>query len=63
MKRFIYRLRLWWWGKLTEKTIDTMDAWGSWLVTEYEVLDCRGNVIGYWAYGNWDPNLPYHGNF
>lgn len=56
-----YKIRLWWWGKLTYVTKDTMDAWGSRLETEYEIRDCRGKLIGYWAYGAYDPSLPYKG--
>lgn len=47
---------------VTTRTTDTMDAWGSKLVTEYEVLNRRGKVIGYWAYGSFDPSLPYKGD-
>lgn len=62
LRRLIYRIRLWWWGKLTTVERDHMDAWGSHLTTEYEIFDCRGNSIGYWAYGSFDPNAPYQGD-
>ncbi len=61
MRKLIYKIRLWWWGRTTIRVTDTMEAWGSPLVTEYEVLDCRGKVIGFFAYGNFDPSLPYRG--
>lgn len=62
MKRLIYRIWLWFQTPVTYRTTDTMDAWGSRLVTEYEVLNRRGKVIGYWAYGNYDPNCRYQGD-
>lgn len=62
MRRLIYRLRLWWWGPLTTRTTDTMEAWGSPIETEYEVLTSKGRVVGYCAYGHYDPELPYRGD-
>ena len=46
------------WGRLKEgKTYAT--EWG---VMEYEVLSARfGKVVGYWAYGSFDPCFPYQG--
>jgi len=31
------------------------------IVAEYEVRARDGRVVGYWAYGYWDPALPYQG--
>jgi hypothetical protein len=28
---------------------------------EIEYYDRKGNVIGYWAYGSFDPAMPYQG--
>ena len=30
-------------------------------VSEIEYTDKDGTVVGYWAYGHFDPNLPYKG--
>lgn len=59
--KYLYKLRLWWWGETTVRTLDTMEAWGGRIVTEEETLDRRGNVIGYWGYGSWHPDYPYQG--
>lgn len=61
MTNLFYRLRLWRWGPLTEHVTDSMDAWGAPTVTEYEVRTAKGKLVGYWAYGNFDPSLPYRG--
>lgn len=31
-------------------------------VSEIEFLGPDGNIIGYWAYGYYDPQYPYQGN-
>lgn len=51
-KRIYYRLRF---GKVhyNVKSVD-----GS-VPFEYEILDKNGNLVGYWAYGHYDPSLPY----
>lgn len=46
---------------LTTRVTDKMEAWGSPLVTEFEVLDENGSRVGYWAYGSWDPAYTYQG--
>ena len=32
------------------------------VISEIEYVDASGIVRGYWAYGYFDPNLPYQGN-
>ena len=32
------------------------------VVSEILLTGRRGKVIGYWAYGYYDPNFPYQGN-
>jgi hypothetical protein len=60
------RLRdLWiklWHAPLVHTVVDTMEAWGSRITTEVEVTNRRGQVIGYWACGSWDPNGIYRGD-
>ena len=29
--------------------------------SEYEILDRNNKVVGYWAFGIYDPNMPYKG--
>lgn len=31
------------------------------VASEYEILNAAGEVIGYFAYGSYDPSLPYQG--
>lgn len=45
-------------GTLTERTVAVMDGW---CVMEIEYKDCRGNIVGWWAHGSFDPSLPYRG--
>lgn len=44
-------------GQITE-TIKAIEAN---VVSEIEFRDSKGNVIGYWAHGYYDPQLPYAG--
>lgn len=47
------------WGRLREETKDTLDGY---IVLEYAVYSCRtGQMVGYWAYGHFDPSMPYRG--
>jgi hypothetical protein len=56
-----YRLcKFWQWvlfGKITSRNIDRID----WIVTEIEYRGRFNRVVGYWAYGYFDPSLPYQG--
>lgn len=45
-------------GKIKE-TVKVYGEGGAW---EIEYTGHNGKIIGYWAYGNWDPNLPYPGS-
>ncbi len=45
-------------GDLTEKVKATA---GDNVTAEIEYRDKEGNIVGYWAYGSWNPNLPYQG--
>ena len=43
---------------LIEDVRDSID----WMACEWAVIDVRSNdVVGYWAYGNYDPSYPYRG--
>lgn len=44
-------------GPLTWRVTDSIDN----LTTEVEYTNIDGKVVGYWAYGSWDPELPYQG--
>lgn len=44
-------------GILTE-TVKSVDVG---VASELEYKDELGNVVGYWAYGYYDPSLPYQG--
>lgn len=44
-------------GLITETIKDKVEN----VVSELEYKDKEGNVIGYWAYGFYDPRLPYQG--
>lgn len=52
--------RSWTWvrfGKITE-TVKSVDGG---VVSEIEYRGRNGKVIGYWAYGSFDPSGPYRG--
>lgn len=44
-------------GKLSYRTVAFVEG----CEAEYEVLDRHNKVVGYWAYGYYDPRLPYRG--
>lgn len=52
--RLYVRLRF---GKLHFVPKDRIDG----LVCEQEAQNARGEVVGYWAYGSYDPSYPYRG--
>lgn len=33
------------------------------VASEVEFVDEEGQMVGYWAYGHFNPSLPYHGQF
>ena len=43
------------WGDITFQVRDTI----AYVSCEIEYFDCRGDSIGYWAYGYFDPAYPY----
>lgn len=45
-------------GTIYEEIKDTLDGW---LVMEIAYTDKDGHLIGYWAHGYFDPELPYQG--
>lgn len=45
-------------GTLTERVVGTA---GHNVVAEVEYLGRGGKVVGYWAYGSFDPAYPYQG--
>lgn len=47
----------WRFGAITE-TVKAVDGG---VPSEIEYRDCKGIVIGYWAYGSFDPSHPYRG--
>lgn len=51
---------LWIWmrfGEITSKVVYRID----YIECEIEYHDRNGKLIGYWAYGDFDPELPYQG--
>jgi hypothetical protein len=61
------RLRVWLYGrymqafkvKVTSRTVDSIDMHPC----EIEYKDKNGKLVGYWAYGSFDPNFPYQGQY
>ena len=47
------------WGNITTEVKATDGG----QVSELEIKDRFGRVICYWAYGSFDPNLPYRGQW
>ena len=43
------------------RPIATVKARDGGYASEIEYKDENGIVVGYWAYGNYDPELPYQG--
>ena len=48
-------------GKFMQIRFVVKDTIGG-AVSEMAALDENGKVVGYWAYGSWDPSLPYPEN-
>ena len=44
-------------GDIQSRVVDQINGTAS----EIEYTDKRGRVVGYWAYGSFDPTLPYQG--
>lgn len=45
-------------GTITSKVVGTA---GDNVAAEIEYRGRGGRVVGYWAYGSWDPSGPYQG--
>jgi hypothetical protein len=54
IRRFVRWLR---WGTISERVVCSIEGTSA----EIEFTDRWGRVIGYWAYGSFDPRLPYQG--
>lgn len=54
-KRTWFRVR---YGPIQEVTVDTING----IPCEIKFLGRKGGVVGYWAYGSFDPSLPYRGD-
>ena len=54
IKKIYYLIR---YGKITSMTVDDIN----YTPCEIKYMDKNGNIIGYWAYGYFEPNLPYQG--
>jgi len=54
IRKFYLWLRF---GTITCKVVDTING----LPCEKAYYGRRGKLIGYWAYGNFDPEAPYQG--
>lgn len=50
--KLYYRIRF---GKVKHR----VKAIDSGCVSEVEILNRNGKVVGYWAYGSYDPSYPY----
>jgi len=61
MKKIINIIKKLWYlllyGRITYTVMDDING----MVCEEKYVDRYGNIVGYWAYGNFDPNLPYQG--
>lgn len=53
---------MWRFGVITEKRYH-LDTWGPLLEADYRATKgkWKGQTIGYWAYGYFDPRFPYTG--
>jgi hypothetical protein len=49
----------WIWSGIVEKVVGTA---GHNIPAEIEYVNRKGEVIGFWAYGYFDPNYPYQGD-
>lgn len=46
-------------GEIKEVIVDTMEH----IVMETKYVDEKGNVLGYWVHGYFEPEYPYQGQF
>lgn len=52
-------IRLWWYSGRFSNLVPTIVSIDGGVVSEVEYRDVNGMVVGYWAYGHFDPNYPY----
>lgn len=56
------KLSLFWlWVRFGDVTERVVGYAGDHVVAEVEYIGRGGKVVGYWAYGYWDPSYPYRG--
>jgi hypothetical protein len=53
--------KLWQWILFGKIDIYITATAGDGIPAEIEYRDRRNRVVGFWAYGYWDPNYPYRG--
>ena len=46
-------------GEMREVIVDRIES----IVTEIKYVDKDDKILGYWAYGHFEPGLPYQGQF
>ena len=61
MKIIIKLKQIYLWLRFGIITSKVKDMAGDHVVAEIEYYDENGVTIGYWAYGYFDPSLPYQG--
>lgn len=53
--------RLWQWIRFGTISAHVVGTAGDNVAAEIEYRGRRGRVVGFWAYGSFDPNGPYQG--
>ena len=57
----LYKIKKIWciikYGKISDIVIDDING----IPSEIKYIDKNGNEIGYWAFGYFQPNMPYQG--
>lgn len=51
--------KAWQWVRFGKVTSKVMDTAGGGIVCEVAYFGRGGQMVGYWAYGSWDPAFPY----
>jgi len=60
--KIIYKIKqIYLWFKFGIITSKVKDRAGDHVISEVEYYDENGVTIGYWAYGSFDPSMPYQG--
>ena len=55
LKKLYYRIRF---GRVKERVTAQING----IASEIEILDRNNNIVGFWAYGYYDPSHPYNGD-